>query len=256
MCKWLEPPRRNHKEFRLRDVFHGKCKAISRDEVRITMLKSAFLFLCDNRIDDAIKVLSSHIKIDVNQAENMYLDTKGKRVDFDLFAHILIDYSIPLAYSVLYYNSLRIKAHLCPIILRKDQIERIIRILRNKDFHTAHDFYRICLDNSEKHLIKTRPYQLEEVGAIMKSIRDELKSYKVSEVRLFGSYARDEASQYSDMDIVVTTLETKIDNDYLFGLQSILEDTLKIPLDLHIFQNKIDYSCFDKKMCSDMVKVL
>lgn len=256
MCKWLEPPRKNHREFRLRDVFYGKCKAVSKDEVRIMMFKSAFLFLCDNKIDEAIKALSSHIEIDANQAENIFLDTNGKRVDFDLFAHILVDYSIPLTYSVLYYNSLRVKSHLCPIILRKDQVERIFRMLRNKEFHKAHDLYRICLDNSEKHLIKRRPYQLDEVIAIIKSIEEELKAYKVAEVQLFGSYARDEANQHSDMDIVIATLQCRIDNDYLFGLQSILEDTLKIPLDLHIFQNKIDYSCFDKKMCSDMVKIL
>jgi predicted nucleotidyltransferase len=100
------------------------------------------------------------------------------------------------------------------------------------------------------------PYCREEIFGIIKSIKEKLEAFKIVEVQVFGSYARDEANAYSDLDIVVVTRQSVIDSDYLFNLQIVLEEALKIPLDLHLFQNQIDYSGFDRKMCADMVKIL
>lgn len=256
MCKWLVPPRKNHREFRLRDVFYEKTKAKTNDEMRIIAFKSAFLFLCENKVGEAVEILRPFANINFAQALTTFDETNGKRVDFNLLAYLLSRSTLPFPYVILYYNSLRVKGKLCPLILRKDQAERIIRLLREREFHAAQEIYKICLCDSERHLIKKRPYSLEEISAIIKSTEEKLKVYKIAEVHLFGSYARDEASQYSDLDIVVVTRRTVVDNDYLFGLQSVLEGVLKIPLDLHLFQNRIDYSNFDKKMRDDMVKIL
>ncbi len=62
------------------------------------------------------------------------------------------------------------------------------------------------------------------------------ENYGVLSIGLFGSYARDEAREDSDIDIAV---EIKSDNkaDNYFGLLHYLEDTLHKKIDLGIESN-------------------
>lgn len=256
MCKWLVPPRRNHREFRLRAVFYGKERAGTKDEIRIRAFKSVFILLCANKMEEAVTKIQPFVKVNFGQIKTVYDETNQKKPDYNLFAYLLLKKSLPFPYVVLYFNSLRVKRKLCPIIFRKDQIEKIIMFAKNSDWDAANEIYRICLTASERYLPQRIPYCREEIFGIIKSIKEKLEAFKIVEVQVFGSYARDEANAYSDLDIVVVTRQSVIDSDYLFNLQIVLEEALKIPLDLHLFQNQIDYSGFDRKMCADMVKIL
>lgn len=256
MCKWLVPPRRNHREFRLRAVFCEKIKAKTKDEIRIRVFKSVFILLCANKIEEAVAKIQLFVKVNFGQVKTVFDETNQKKPDYNLFAYLLLKKALPFPYVVLYFNSLRVKRKLCPIIFRKDQIEKIIMFAKNGDWDAANETYRICLKASERYLIKIIPYRREEIFGIIKSIKEKLEAFKIVEVQVFGSYARDEANAYSDLDIVVVTRQSVIDSDYLFNLQIVLEEALKIPLDLHLFQNRIEYSSFDRKIRNDMVKVL
>jgi len=55
------------------------------------------------------------------------------------------------------------------------------------------------------------------------------EKYKVNSIALFGSFARDEANENSDIDILVD-METSFDN--FFDLKYFLEDEFKTTVDL------------------------
>jgi len=55
------------------------------------------------------------------------------------------------------------------------------------------------------------------------------EKYKVNKIALFGSFARDEATENSDIDILVDMLPSF---DNFFDLKYFLEDEFKTPVDL------------------------
>jgi len=68
------------------------------------------------------------------------------------------------------------------------------------------------------------------------------KKYKIKKIALFGSVARDEATQNSDIDILVD-MPPSFDN--FFDLKYFLEDALKAKVDL-IKENKLRAFIKDK----------
>jgi len=76
----------------------------------------------------------------------------------------------------------------------------------------------------------TKEYILE----FLKSNKELLKeNYQVTKIGLFGSYARDEAKESSDIDIAVE-LESKNSFRSFFSLLHFLEDSFSKKIDLGI----------------------
>ena len=72
-------------------------------------------------------------------------------------------------------------------------------------------------------------YNIEDIKKIVKPIFDE---YKVNRVLLFGSYARNEASLISDIDLCI--MDPRIKSLKLFSLKGDLQKSLS--KDIDIFQ--------------------
>ncbi|MCL2828887.1 MAG: nucleotidyltransferase domain-containing protein [Oscillospiraceae bacterium] len=73
------------------------------------------------------------------------------------------------------------------------------------------------------------PYTIEEIHAILKPIADK---YDVTEMYLFGSYARSEADEKSDIDFAVQDEGTKLMGMAFYGFQEELEDAFGCSVDL------------------------
>ena len=74
--------------------------------------------------------------------------------------------------------------------------------------------------------MKTR----REILSLLEENRDEIKKFGVTEIGVFGSVARDEQSETSDVDVLVE-LERKTFNDYM-NLLFFLEDLFESKVDL------------------------
>jgi len=73
---------------------------------------------------------------------------------------------------------------------------------------------------------------LPKILAILRQLQDEIRQkYRAEIVGVFGSYARDEARQHSDVDILVRFLEGASLFD-LVGLAEFLEENLGIKVDI------------------------
>jgi len=67
---------------------------------------------------------------------------------------------------------------------------------------------------------------------VLEENRDEIRSFGVESLELIGSYARDEASEDSDIDFLVVFGEDRGGYDDFTGLKDLLEDLLGRDVDL------------------------
>jgi len=72
----------------------------------------------------------------------------------------------------------------------------------------------------------------EQIMKILEENKIKIKSFSVKKLGLFGSYAKGEASDKSDLDFLVVLKENNFDN--YFGLKVYLEELLKKRVDLVI----------------------
>jgi uncharacterized protein len=72
----------------------------------------------------------------------------------------------------------------------------------------------------------------EQTLSVLKKLKPQLQSqFGVRELALFGSAARDELREGSDVDVLVTFDAPAISSRY-FGVQFAIEDALGMPVDL------------------------
>lgn len=75
--------------------------------------------------------------------------------------------------------------------------------------------------------------KLNEISGFISSKKDEIKSrYKVKEIGIFGSYARNHQNEKSDLDILVDFYEGGETFDNYMDLKILLEDSLNLKVDL------------------------
>jgi len=79
--------------------------------------------------------------------------------------------------------------------------------------------------------MKTKNLQKESILTILQTNQATLKQFGVAKLAIFGSIVRGEATENSDIDILVSFEKTPTSKDY-FGLQFFLEDLLEKPIDL------------------------
>jgi len=72
-------------------------------------------------------------------------------------------------------------------------------------------------------------YTIEEIRAKIKPVA---KKYDVKEMYLFGSYARGEADENSDLDFAVQDENTRLMGTDFFGFEEELEDVFGTAIDL------------------------
>jgi len=77
------------------------------------------------------------------------------------------------------------------------------------------------------------------------------KKYEIESIGLFGSYARDEATESSDIDIFV---KMKPDFSKLMGFKYQIEDKFNIKVDIVRLRNKMN-SALKKRILKDGIYV-
>ncbi|NPA62109.1 MAG: nucleotidyltransferase family protein [Methanococci archaeon] len=95
---------------------------------------------------------------------------------------------------------------------------------------------------------------LSEIKEILRKHKKELKEkYKVKSIAIFGSYARNEQTEKSDIDILVEFYKTP---DYLkfFELEDYLSDLLGVKVDL-VIKGAIKNPYIKKSIEEDLIYV-
>ncbi|AAB98106.1 TPA: nucleotidyltransferase family protein [Methanocaldococcus jannaschii] len=95
---------------------------------------------------------------------------------------------------------------------------------------------------------------LSEIKEILRKHKKELKEkYKVKSIAIFGSYARNEQTETSDIDILIDYYEP-ISLLKLIELENYLSDLLEIKVDL-ITKNSIHNPYVKKSIEEDLIYI-
>jgi predicted nucleotidyltransferase len=74
---------------------------------------------------------------------------------------------------------------------------------------------------------------LEEIKAELQTLKPTLKKrFKVETIDIFGSYAREQATEKSDIDLLVTYSTTDYDYFTILGLRNYLRRKLHMKVDI------------------------
>lgn len=257
MCKWMTEPKRNHKEFVLRAVFFDQAEPKTQDQLKICRYRNTFKLLISHEVDSAIDIFFSNNR-PIESFDYRHINEYLKRVpDFDLFVVLLKNDKLLTVLSVLLFNAIRVRNNLIPIIFQTRHLDLIMDYIENGQTHEAERLYELSCILTERFLMKKSSFSKDGIMEKFTLIRDELKlGYNIDKVYIYGSIARDDANEYSDLDVVVVTGLAAFDDDYVFSLQKVIEEQVKMPIDLHLFSEKIDYSVFDKKIREDMLQII
>ena len=94
-------------------------------------------------------------------------------------------------------------------------------------------------------------YTLNE---IKNKLSDIFTEYNVKKAMVFGSYARGDADNSSDLDIVVDS-DKRLLNLSLFGLGSSIEDTLGISVDIFEINEIVNEGALDNAIKNEGVVI-
>src|SRR5262245_26965091 len=75
------------------------------------------------------------------------------------------------------------------------------------------------------------PPRREAILALLKRHLDEIRRFGVASIALFGSFARDQATPDSDVDVLVRFIDAPTFRQYM-GLKLFLEELLGRPVDV------------------------
>lgn len=141
------------------------------------------------------------------------------------------------------YNKNNYKQYIFRV--RKDDKKTITKLdsIKNKNNY----FYNLINSDSSK---KTNVLTIKQIKQTIKPI---LNKYSIKEIYLFGSYARGEANNNSDIDIYCEKGEIKT-----FFEQAALEEELEKALNKHvdvIFTSSTIDEYFKQQMSEDLIKL-
>ena len=133
------------------------------------------------------------------------------------------------------------------VILPSDDVRRIEDQVSEGKYVTKSDFLRIAVKQllygvggAEKHTVKylhggkVNELTTEEVLTALKANKAKIHDLGVKDIGLFGSYARNEQTPESDIDILVEFLEGRKSFHAYMQLKSFLERLFKKKVDLVI----------------------
>ena len=140
--------------------------------------------------------------------------------------------------SILFCNYNRIKDGIYPLIFFNSIKFEIKQLLRNGQFNAER--LSLIFDKLDAKTNRyNRPHEfisLDDVLISLKNIQTELKDkYYIEKLSIYGSYSRNEASEYSDLDLFVSLSSEIVLSKYdKRALVEYLRNKLNLPVDVFL----------------------
>lgn len=158
-----------------------------------------------------------------------------------------------LSLSILFCNFNRIQAHKYPIIFFNSFKYGIRNLITNYGFDKEKLFPLFDeMEERTNHYNRPHPFvSLEEVLSKIQLIKDVLINYyKLKCLKIYGSYSRGEATEYSDLDLYGEIEKEYVGNYNKLNLVNYLKEQLSIPVDVFLkheigIKKRVPHDMFD-----------
>lgn len=161
-----------------------------------------------------------------------------------LESQCLLDKTYEMAQLI--FNKILIDHSYCPIIFYPDKVTTILLASQNNQSIETIDnlFYKLFISTYQHYNIPRDMKSREEIFNLILDHEVMLRElYGINSLGLFGSYARDEQHEYSDIDIWIKC-STQLDKTELFNIRSLLRTLLNLYVDLNLWQESLSETMF------------
>lgn len=237
--------------YETKSIYQKNANYVSEQGKWFKKLKNVYEYLLLNDLDFE-KILNYSVKefeTDVNENAKLKIINNFKNLKNNdiiylatcflreiIFNKPLNKYSDELA--ILIFNAIIKKAGFVPIIFVNDYRAFIRRIIYKKiTIYSLIDVLASYEDLSIKYDKKYDPLSKEDIVKIIKNNEKVLKQkYDVKKIWLYGSFVRNEANEFSDIDLYVDFFSNKTEEE-LIEMQEYFVKLLKRDIDM-LVENK------------------
>lgn len=237
--------------YETKSIYQKNANYVSEQGKWFKKLKNVYEYLLLNDLDFE-KILNYSVKefeTDVNENAKLKIINNFKNLKNNdiiylatcflkeiIFNKPLNKYSDELA--ILIFNAIIKKAGFVPIIFVNDYRAFIKRIIYKKiTIYSLIDVLSSYEDLSIKYDKKYDPLSKDDIVKIIKNNEKLLKQkYDVKKIWLYGSFVRNEANEFSDIDLYVDFFSNKTDEE-LIEMQEYFVKLLKRDIDM-LVENK------------------
>lgn len=237
--------------YETKSIYQKNANYISEQGKWFKKLKNVYEYLLLNDLDFE-KILNYAVKefeTDVNENAKLKIFNNFKNLKNNdiiylatcflreiIFNKPLNKYSDELA--ILIFNAIIKKAGFVPIIFENDYRAFIKRIIYKKiTIYSLIDVLASYEDLSIKYDKKYDPLSKDDIVKIIKNNEKLLKQkYDVKKIWLYGSFVRNEANEFSDIDLYVDLFSNKTEEE-LIEIQEYFVKLLKRDIDM-LVENK------------------
>ncbi len=237
------------------NIFKKRANCVSEQGKWFTKLNNAFTYLLDHELmsKGTFEYLARQFETTIDYKITSDIISQHLEISNDDVAYEAtwllqkITYKKPLnEYSdimaVIMFNALLKTQGYIPIIFLNDYFGFIKRMIEsNITVHSLKNLLSIYTDLSFKYDKKYEELSKQEIITLIVNNRNELSHlYGVKAIWLYGSFVRDEANEYSDIDLYVDLEDGKTE-ETLVGLKTYLESLLGRSVDMAL-ESKVNKS--------------
>lgn len=252
--KFLSHVNDNHtyfeSELRLKNIYVNKAKPSTFSEYFFSKTAEAFHYIQTNRelsiesLKTIANLFDKNVDINVHAFEKLIncINAYHKEISILSITEIFIESMIAFensdrqfSISILLCNYNRIRSGTYPLIFFNNFKFEIRNLIGNYglDKDKLFDAFE-RMEQRTNQYNKPHPFvPIEDILSKLQLIKDILiESYKLKSLKIYGSYSRGEATEYSDLDLFAEIQEEYVDNFDKLGLINYLKEQLSMPVDV------------------------
>jgi len=209
ICRTLAKPRPNWNEMRLRKVFYGEADPKTQVEKRILILKEILNHALNH---DYQKIHFQMLKTEISNEKLETLRALKNTTADGLMLCALIEEFDDFDFASLVFNVVRIEQSLNPLLFQSDFAHAIAVAAQSKDNGIIQSLLNVLEIHSEKMNRRIGIVAPRTIFERIRNQKDNLMKFGIKELYVYGSYARGNPTEYSDLDILAFG-ESEV-NDY------------------------------------------
>ena len=261
-CKNIVVGTTEEKEQRFRKVFNLKEKPETDNEFKILEHKSMLesLLNTDDIFKELVKIHHSLYDIDLNDIEKNLINQALKITKPDLAYQRIAEscvFDLKIDFIAYIYNAKRIKLGLYPVIFYKELTRIMYGYFRlgntDEGLEILHKMKRQTESQNQLHEVVNKEIVVNRILAHQELLKSR---FGISKLYIYGSCARDEMDEYSDVDIicVVDYHDKNRSAKEISILHIFLAELLNLSIDLKIGDDENEL-CLNNNIKCDLYKV-
>lgn len=241
-------------EQKIKDIYNEKINPSNRHERQMLKIKKCLNILKKQSIltieiiDRIYKILCNYKKYNYSKDELINLLKSSNEIIVLLTIlkeKIFSKYNFEMA--VLIFNYIRFVKDLIPVVIYpKVRDEILLNINYKNNYPYIKELVKRaifkCMKKNVKHAYITTKQLINILNDNKKIL---LKKYKVRHIYIYGSYAKNEASEYSDLDIYIeVTRKYQKNKFHKKEIINYLKSILPMPLDVHVNDEEFNFETY------------